>query len=154
MEIRCSRCKNDKPADSFHFKNQKLGKRSSVCKVCQKAYNSEHYRSNADKYRGKAKEWKKANPVKNRNYKLKQTYGVSVDVIDDLRESQERLCAICGDPERSSDLVIDHCHSTSKVRAILCRRCNLALGLMADNPEYLKQAAEYLNSHRISGEAS
>jgi hypothetical protein len=39
---------------------------------------------------------------------------------------------------------LDHCHQSGQVRGVLCRNCNVALGLMADNPERLRRAAEYL----------
>lgn len=39
---------------------------------------------------------------------------------------------------------VDHCHTTGKVRGILCDDCNISLGKMADDPERLKRAAVYL----------
>lgn len=52
-----------------------------------------------------------------------------------------RVCAICGTTEQ---LVGDHDHKTGRPRGILCRKCNLALGNMDDNPARLRAAALYL----------
>lgn len=61
--------------------------------------------------------------------------------------AQGGRCAICrGEPGRKP-LAIDHCHATHGVRALLCTACNLALGLMRDNPERLRAAADYVEGH-------
>ncbi len=52
-----------------------------------------------------------------------------------------KCCAIC---RVDVDLVGDHCHTTGAPRGILCRNCNLAIGNMADDPERLRAAANYL----------
>jgi hypothetical protein len=45
------------------------------------------------------------------------------------------------------ELAVDHCHTTGKVRGLLCSTCNTALGSFQDNPAYLKAAIHYLESH-------
>jgi hypothetical protein len=45
----------------------------------------------------------------------------------------------------SADAIsIDHCHKTNKVRGILCRSCNLALGLMNDDLVKIRKLAKYI----------
>jgi hypothetical protein len=41
-------------------------------------------------------------------------------------------------------LAIDHDHITNEVRGLLCRDCNVMLGLVKDNTETLKNAIQYL----------
>lgn len=52
-----------------------------------------------------------------------------------------KQCAICGALEQ---LVGDHDHKTGLPRGVLCRRCNLAIGNMDDQPARLRAAAAYL----------
>lgn len=42
------------------------------------------------------------------------------------------------------DLKIDHCHQHDRVRGLLCHNCNVALGLVKDNPRTLENLAAYL----------
>ena len=45
-------------------------------------------------------------------------------------------------------LVVDHCHTTNKVRGIICEKCNQTLGLMDDSVEFLIKAAQYLEDSK------
>ena len=81
-----------------------------------------------------------------RNYKITfRTYRL-------MLESQNNLCKICGSEgfimnkdRHKMKLVIDHCHSTGKVRGLLCHNCNRALGLFKDSQGSLIKAIDYLN---------
>ena len=80
-------------------------------------------------------------------YDLKNKYGLSITEFDDLLLSQNNRCPICGQPldlQNPFNICIDHSHLTGIVRGILCRNCNLAIGLLRDNPEYLRNAIKYL----------
>lgn len=58
---------------------------------------------------------------------------------------QQAKCAICDTkPDKYPGLVVDHCHTTGKVRGLLCTKCNLGLGHFKDNKEALAKAALYL----------
>ena len=81
--------------------------------------------------------------VHKRRYGLKHKYGISEEDYERLFESQNGRCAICK-KETERRLDVDHCHSTNKVRGLLCNQCNQGLGLFQDNPLILKSALEYL----------
>lgn len=51
-------------------------------------------------------------------------------------------CEICNTDKK---LCYDHSHKTNKYRGTLCSECNLAIGLMHDNPDRLRKAAKYLD---------
>lgn len=72
---------------------------------------------------------------------IRQKYGLTIDDYNQLVESCDSKCQICG---IESDLVIDHCHSTGEVRGLLCRKHNLALGGFQDSVEMLENALKYL----------
>lgn len=83
-----------------------------------------------------------------RRWWLKSQYGIDHEAYDQLLERQGGVCAICykPPPERANGgvLHVDHDHATGKVRGLLCRRCNPALGAFDDDPARLRRAAEYL----------
>lgn len=75
-----------------------------------------------------------------RNLRIK--YGITTDEYERMYEHQTGRCAICKVEE--SVLYIDHDHSTGVVRGLLCRACNLAIGLLHDNQTLVLAAARYL----------
>jgi hypothetical protein len=42
------------------------------------------------------------------------------------------------------DLHVDHDHGTGRYRGVLCRDCNLALGLLKDSPARMEKLARYV----------
>lgn len=79
---------------------------------------------------------------KRKNPDLKRRYGLTIEERAALLEKQGGVCAICFCDDPTD---VDHCHSTGKVRGILCRQCNTALGLFKDDTARLAQAVVYLN---------
>lgn len=79
----------------------------------------------------------------NRRKRLKYKYGISVENYNWLLEEQDGKCKICGN---KTDLVIDHCHKSTRVRGLLCNQCNTGLGCFKDNPDFLTCAIEYLKT--------
>lgn len=93
-----------------------------------------------------ARDWRKANPEKAKNSELKKRFGITLEKYNEMRESQNYCCAICCKHETDSalDMAVDHCHSTGKVRGLLCKDCNAGLGHFKDNIDFLKSAIQYL----------
>jgi hypothetical protein len=81
-------------------------------------------------------------------------YGVTADDYAKLLVAQGGLCAICRQPEtvvsrythRVRTLSVDHCHTTHRVRGLLCARCNSAIGLARENADVCRAMAVYLES--------
>lgn len=70
-------------------------------------------------------------------------YGLSED--DFARLQAVGACPIC---ERSGvPMEVDHNHRTGAVRAILCSRCNSALGMFWENVSIMQRAIAYLEVH-------
>lgn len=90
----------------------------------------------------------------------KHRYGISIPERDNLLIEQGYKCKICereiefdgtaGSKETTAN--VDHCHTTGKVRAILCWPCNTGIGKLQDNPRLLRKAAEYLEVHYASNQ--
>lgn len=81
---------------------------------------------------------------------LRKTYNISLEEYRQMFVDQSNKCAICGldgfkiCKDAKTLLVVDHCHSTGKVRGLLCHNCNRGLGLFQDNTEYLGAAIKYI----------
>ena len=77
----------------------------------------------------------------------KRLYNIDLKDFNSMLLQQNNRCAICNeslDLTNPKKVCIDHDHSTGKVRGILCRNCNLAIGFFRDNPEYTNNATLYL----------
>ena len=82
----------------------------------------------------------------------KRAYGVHrKEHLKDYYKQNGR-CAICSVPIEFNGgyqgAALDHCHTSNEFRGFLCGMCNKGLGMFKDNPEVLKNAAEYISKHR------
>jgi len=134
----CRCCGTEKPLEDFPKDKRWRETYKADCKVC---FNIKR-RSNYD-------------PQKRREEGLKQLYGISTDLLNSMYTKQEGCCAICKTPislvsgkTKKGKAHVDHCHTTDKVRGLLCTKCNTVLGMSNDNPEILKEALLYLDRSR------
>lgn len=117
------------------------------------------YAANRERYMQKARDYRRERRpsylAAKARMRLKK-YGLTPCQYDAMHKAQDGVCAICKQPElaptalgdRTRLLAVDHCHSTGKVRGLLCHACNKALGAFRDSPESLRAAAEYIERHR------
>lgn len=70
-------------------------------------------------------------------------YGLTVRDFALIERAQRYTCGICPEPLGPSPHV-DHCHSTGKVRGLLCGPCNTGIGHLKDDIGRLRAAIEYL----------
>jgi hypothetical protein len=86
-----------------------------------------------------------------RRNKLKTKYSLTLEAFDAILLAQANRCDVCGMVfgKGWTELpCVDHSHTTGHVRALLCRKCNLALGHANDSPKLLRQLADYLERHQ------
>lgn len=108
-------------------------------------------------YIKRAKVWKEKNIEKVRKYQriaskkwqkkhpeigLKK-YSMTESDYQKMLKEQGGVCAICGKIDERR-LSVDHCHITKRNRGLLCRTCNIALGMFKDSPSLLRKAILYL----------
>lgn len=86
------------------------------------------------------------------NNHLKREYGITFEHYMEMLDRQNYQCAICfkeigveSDGRRTA--VVDHDHTTAKVRGLLCSRCNTALGMVFEDVETLKSMIRYKQYH-------
>jgi hypothetical protein len=102
------------------------------------------------------REYRKVQPnyrKRERERFLWRSYGITAEEYDALRDAQAGRCAACG-VEGGPPLVnagaatrvlqVDHDHTTGRVRGLLCRLCNIALGHVGEDPDRLRALADYL----------
>lgn len=105
------------------------------------------------------RKWMEEKRLKEPHYEhdqsLHKQYKIRVKDYNEILERQDGVCAICKGDEKSiahtsnkiRRLTVDHCHTTGKIRGILCSRCNRGLGFFQDNLTHLKSAIKYLEAH-------
>lgn len=135
-EKRCPRCDCVKPVTEFNINRKHKDGLASWCKSC----NAENLR-----------EWAKKNATHKGRLShashLRRAYGIDMDDYDRMLEAQGGVCAICaGQCRIKTRLAVDHCHTTNRIRGLLCDDCNNGVGRFKDNPELLRAAAAYLET--------
>lgn len=126
-------------------------------KAKKKAYMAAYVRKDPEKHKAYHRDYYQANKHKT----IKQTvhayqfraYGITQAEVDTLFALHNDCCHCCGIPvsrhlsgaKKIEVGHIDHCHSSGKVRGILCSHCNAGLGLLRDRPDlavaYLEKSA-------------
>ncbi len=102
---------------------------------------------NPEKVKISQKLWYDANKDKKRGNTLKRKYNLTLDDYEKMLQEQNGSCAICfvkAEEEINKILVVDHNHLTGEVRALLCNKCNTAIGLLREDLEIMQRASEYL----------
>ena len=116
----CKDCGQEKSIDEFYSKRD--NEAHAYCKTCHL--------------------------VRNRKYKYKWAYDITVEEVLSMRKEQDFSCKICGTHEEdlTRGLFVDHCHETGKIRGLLCNDCNTLLGRAKDDIDILKRSIKYLEN--------
>ncbi|MFF2964278.1 endonuclease domain-containing protein [Streptomyces sp. NPDC057963] len=129
----CSKCREAKPEAAFHSHGPGK-KRMAMCGDCR----AEHRRING-------REGRKETAEERLGRRLWECYKITLQQYRAMVKAQSGACAICGKtPDEGKRLAVDHCHTTGVVRALLCIRCNLNLGVYENHH---RAAAEYLATY-------
>lgn len=72
-------------------------------------------------------------------------YGITEAQYNVMLTKQKGRCGICGEYRKLS---VDHCHSSRKVRGLLCNTCNSGLGLLKESAVVMQRAIAYLKTHK------
>lgn len=102
---------------------------TSNCKQCQQEYAKEHQT----------------------RLHLKKNFNLTETEYELILEKQHGVCAICkeeetiidGQSKKKKPLSVDHCHTTGKIRGLLCTLCNTGIGHFKNEPYLLRAAALY-----------
>lgn len=115
------------------------------CKECRRIAQRAAWAADPETARANDRErvraWRIANPQKTQAQRWRQRYQLDEAALAALLLQQENRCAICRIAEPTC---VDHCHQTGRVRGVLCRPCNVALGQFRDDAQLLRAALKYL----------
>lgn len=149
---RCSKCGKQPPEVSFSISLATLDGLDTVCKNCKNEAQRLRFQNASPEYIVERKQRSKSDAY--RNTVLMRLFRISLDDYNAMVLCQLDKCAICHEnfldyPSRN----VDHDHVTHKVRGLLCRKCNLALGNFKDNIPNMQSAVNYLDnaSDKYSG---
>jgi hypothetical protein len=132
-ERRCSRCRLTKPISDF---NRYVDATAPLtgwryyawCRDCAKEGSRRYGAENKPRRNERLRAWRLANPEKARELDRRRRlrrYGLTQADVDAMAIAQGQRCLIC---RRKVELVIDHDHTTGRVRGLICGQCNTLLG--------------------------
>ena len=150
----CRTCGVEKNVQEYYVgKTGKNGQkwRKPTCKECElkaarkkyhevpvekRRHNNENNPCNSIEYRRKIKLWNK--------------YGLTTEQFDSMLKEQDSKCKICKrklhhEGSFKEKPHVDHCHSTGKVRGLLCGWCNQGIGSAFEDVSVLSEMINYLN---------
>ena len=168
---RCTKCGNRFDLESFHYSKGTRDKRTTWCRDCTNKHNRERVypiqtegtrrctscrevKPRTEFYaRPNSSDGRKSICIECDRWNVNaRKYGLTRGKFYGLLWAQGNRCAACRaeepPPERGRALGwhIDHDHVTGKVRGILCRFCNTALGLAQEDAARLRALAEYIEA--------
>lgn len=115
----------------------------TICLKCSTKRTGQWIKDNRERSRSNA-----------RRVNLKR-HGWTPEEFETAHAEQNGLCAICSQPSNTEyRLDADHCHRTGRKRGLLCRHCNLALGLLDDDIPRVEALLGYLKKYGDDSDAA
>lgn len=149
----CKDCGETDPASGFEPNR-------NICKDCYSVYQKNKRLRNADKLaeyekkkyaknKGKimanVSNWYEKNKDKVKIRNIAKKYNVTKQEYINMLEEANGVCQIC--QKVTTDLCVDHCHNTSKVRGLICALCNSGMGLLKDDVNIARSVVKYLQRY-------
>lgn len=130
----CKKCGTNKQTSDFWKNKRTRDGLQSYCKPCWYATTKSKLEGpDRDKYLRMR-----------RNNHLLNKYGITAAKYDDMLESQNSACAICGKVKDRVRLAVDHDHDTGRIRGLLCENCNRGIGMFKHSATLLQNAIQYI----------
>ena len=128
---------------------------AKLCTKCRSALPLSAFAKSPAGAGGLRAECRQCKAAADRAYLLKKRFGIAPEDYDAMLAKQGGKCALC---DRSTPggrwprFHVDHCHATGRVRGLLCRSCNTALGALGDSPEAIRRALAYVQGLEVGGD--
>jgi Recombination endonuclease VII len=145
--IKCRQCKQDRQDNEFDIFR---GRKNKTCRECR-VKNNLWYSQDLDGRKTRAKSYYQNIKGKVAQYRsdlrLKRKYSLSREEWNKMLVSQNNKCLLCDCDFTKIKPCVDHNHQTGKIRGLLCRECNLSLGVIEDIV-FMQRANLYLDSKK------
>jgi hypothetical protein len=99
---------------------------------------------NLEKAKLSCKNYRAKHPEKGKVIHLRTNYGMTLEEWNIMYAFQRGRCAIC--EEHVERLNVDHDHQNGRIRALLCRHCNSALGYVRESERIALSLADYIRN--------
>lgn len=120
----------------------------------RRIYHREYRKKNRDKINTYIRDHRKKNRYRYYINGIRRIYKIDESQYNKIVKNQNNECAICCKKfsweSKNNKPYIDHDHKTGKIRGLLCRNCNAALGMFDDNLEIIDNAKFYLEYNLFS----
>ena len=133
-----------------------LFKKCRTCKIAKTVYDFAKNSTGIHGIRGTCKDCRPKDTRRNiRGRNVRYKYGIESDEFVGMYEDQGGQCVICSidvdlyapDDRKANVAHVDHCHTTGKIRALLCHQCNVGIGALTEDIEVLENAIQYIKDH-------
>ncbi|KKN64899.1 hypothetical protein LCGC14_0487330 [marine sediment metagenome] len=160
---RCPDCEKELRSGEFYTNKSKKGGLSSYCRECTRRQSRKYRKNNLAKCHGYERKYRRTEQGQkisretarkyrqseqgrrvHRRNQLRIKYGLTPEQHEQIYLDQNGCCALCGDLVAYDRVNVDHDHRTSRIRGLLCNRCNHGLGSFGDTLEGLQKAVNYL----------
>lgn len=134
----CPRCGRKPPEIRFHKNKHRKEGLCDYCTSCSLEKRQLYLASHPER-----------GVLRNRKNHLKAKFGLTLEDYERMLQEQNGKCAICSTKNPGKyPFVVDHCHTTSQVRGLLCTNCNSGIGKLQDSIPLLNSAITYLQNHQ------
>ncbi len=151
----CRVCQEEKPLTQFrNASHVKIDGKMAQCKSCMASKEKEYIKNLPEGVHNERRKKYAGDYALNINYK--RFYGLNLDIVKKMLESQNGRCAnlnclqeiTLGGKSRASKACLDHNHETGKIRGLICNPCNMYVGVMENKKKFLG-LRDYLKKYDV-----
>ena len=145
--VACDKCEK-KDRIRTKQRRKKLKSQGKCCR-CQAATKGSYCAPCKIKNNAAAVKSRKLHPEKETNRQRKSKFNISNDDFNTMLSRQHYRCLGCQKTiDKSAHIDHDHSSAVLRIRGLLCKQCNLALGLLKDDKATLRRLMAYLDYDR------
>lgn len=154
----CTRCRQERDEASFYRNPRSKDGLEYRCKQCHREMSrirsAKYFQMHKNRIVARRRAERQADPAKwkaldkqySRTHNLKK-YGLTREAFNEKLRQQDGMCTLCERPLTETNTAVDHCHTSGKVRDLLCKSCNSYLGWV-ERPGWLERTIAYIERHR------